>query len=357
MKRKQYTRRDNYIALSILPVYYLVLNYLLFGPIYLQRLDIFLLATLSVIIIWTPIYFLHGVPALYFRRRYPAIRQTWMRLSLALIAHILMSSITFYAFFYGYDWVNFPGYSFQPERLQRALIIGIAGNILVNIVHESVYTFELWSQTLSETEKFKRANLQSQLEGLKQQINPHFLFNSLNSLSSLIDEDPERAEQFIDELASVYRYLLQTNTNELTTLATELEFIQSYYHLQRTRYGTGLCLQINVDNAYLNTLLPPLTLQLLVENAIKHNVVATDQPLHIFIETSASGYLPESDPSLSVRNNLQRRPTRVLSNGIGLVNITTKYQLLAQGGVKIEDSNDQFVVTLPLLTGQPAFEA
>jgi sensor histidine kinase YesM len=346
----QYTRWDNAIALAILPFYFLFFNYMLFGAPYFKRLDVFALATLSVVLIWTPIYFLHSLPALYLRNRFPEVRQTWKRMFLALMIHIVMSSTTIIGFFYGYEWIGFPGYVFNTSRLYNALLFGIAGNIIANVVHEAVYTFDRWSQTLSETEKFRRANLQSQLEGLKQQVNPHFLFNSLNSLSSLIDVDPERAEQFIEELSSVYRYLLQTNTNELTTLETELRFIQSYYHLQRTRYGNGLSLQTEIADHYLSLLLPPLTLQLLVENAIKHNIVAADQPLHIIIQTTDTG-------QLQVINNLQLRQTRILSNGVGLVNIATKYQLLGHGQLEAGIVDERFVVTLPLLTSQPELRA
>ena len=316
---------------------------MLFGQPYFQRLDVFLPATLSMAVLWTPIYFLHALPAIYLRNQLPEVRQTWLRMSLALLVHMVLTTIAIYGFFYGFKWVNFPNYTFNASRLHTTLFIGLAGNVLANVIHEGVYTFERWAQTLSETEKLKKTNLQSQLEGLKQQVNPHFLFNSLNSLSSLIDEDPNRAEAFIDELSSVYRYLLQSNMAELTTLATELEFIRSYFHLQQTRYGGGLSLVIHVDDNYLDDQLPPLTLQLLVENAIKHNIVGVDQPLRIEIRTDLTG-------RLVVTNNLQRKVTRVQSNGVGLANILTKYQLLSKLAVRVEEHSGQFIVTLPLFS-------
>ncbi|GAA4460583.1 hypothetical protein GCM10023189_35890 [Nibrella saemangeumensis] len=355
LRLPRFTQNDNLIALGVLPLYYLLLNYLLFGSRYFQDPGLFGRATLSSLVLWTPIYFLHALPAIYLRRRFPAVRQTGLRLALAMAAHVTMSSLGILIFFYGYDWVDFPGYTFNASRLEAALLVGVLGNLIVNIVHESVYTFERWSQTLTEADRLRRANLQSQLDSLKQQVNPHFLFNSLNSLSSLIDEDADRADQFIGELSSVYRYLLQTNDGNLTTLAAELQFIQSYFHLQRTRYGRGLTWQLNVEEAHKSTLLPPLTLQLLVENAIKHNVVAADQPLHITIETVTLTQHPsakENSVYLRVRNNLQRRQTRVLSNGVGLTNIAMKYQLLGNEAVQIDEQNGQFVVGLPLLTSQ-----
>lgn len=193
-----------------------------------------------------------------------------------------------------------------------------------------------------EKEMLRVANMQSQLDVLKQQVNPHFLFNSLNSLSSLISEDPKQAEQFVDKLSGVYRYVLRANEQHLATLETELHFIDSYYHLLQTRYGAGLSLTVSVDDAYRGSQLPPLTLQLLVENAVKHNIVSPRRPLIIRIEVDQQG-------QLVVQNTLQRKGTRVLSNGVGLTNIVAKYQMLNLPHPSIEESSDQFTVRLPLL--------
>ncbi|MFD1139701.1 sensor histidine kinase [Larkinella insperata] len=342
----RYTQKDTWIALGILPTYYFFLNYMLLGRIYLQRLDVFVLSTLFTALVWTPAFFLHALPAVYLRQRYPHIRQTWMRLSFAVLIHMIMSSAVIILLFYLYGWVDFPGFEFNTDRLRWALVLGIVGNLVANIVHESVYTFEKWSQTISETEKLKKANLQSQLDSLKQQVNPHFLFNSLNTLSSLIDEDTEKAELFIEELSSVYRYLLQTNENALTSLRDEMAFIESYFHLLKTRYGSGIELDVSIADRYREARLPPLTLQMLVENAVKHNIILSEQPLQIRIETTPTG-------QLSVSNNVQRKNVRVASNGVGLSNIATKYQLLGHQGLEIDKSESCFRVTLPLLPLEP----
>lgn len=212
-------------------------------------------------------------------------------------------------------------------------------------------------QSEQEREKLRVANLQSQLDVLKSQVNPHFLFNALNSLSALISEDPQQAEVFVNKLSQVYRYVLQVNRVEgprndryaepgpdpnLTTLTAELQFIDAYYHLLHTRYGTGLSLTVSVDEVHHACQLPPLTLQLLVENAVKHNVVSTKRPLRIAILTDEQG-------RLVVKNNLQRKATRALSNGVGLSNIVAKYQMLNLPQPSVEESNGQFTVRLPLL--------
>ncbi|GAA4454184.1 hypothetical protein GCM10023189_20340 [Nibrella saemangeumensis] len=197
-------------------------------------------------------------------------------------------------------------------------------------------------QAEREKEALEKANLHSQLEALKQQVNPHFLFNSLNSLISLIGENPAQAERFAEELSTVYRYLLRSNEQNLTPLATELEFIQSYYHLLQTRHGAGLNLVVQVDKQFEKYQLPPLTLQLLVENAVKHNMILAEKPLTVEITTDAAN-------RLIVRNTLQRKNGRVVSNGVGLSNILTKYRVLGQPAPQVQEDNGQFVVTLPLV--------
>ncbi|GAB2519913.1 sensor histidine kinase [Spirosoma aerophilum] len=193
------------------------------------------------------------------------------------------------------------------------------------------------------TEKLQQQMSAMRMMALQAQLNPHFLFNSLNSLSSLIADEPAKAERFVDEMSTVYRYLLRNNDNNLTTLQNELAFIDSYYHLLKTRYGAGIELLKTIDPLLLDYKLPPLTLQLLLENAVKHNIVSTEQPLIIELVTNEAGWL-------IVSNTLQRKPVnRVDSTQKGLLNILTKYQLLGKDIPTVEETADTFIVTLPLI--------
>lgn len=344
MKLAQYTRQDPWITWLILPPYMLTINYLLFGSRYFTHLFTFVVATAIALVLGAFSYqFIHTQIAVYIRQRMPHLRLTVQRIVLMLPLHVLANTVFTYCLFRVYEILEFPGYQFDGQRFQWALVAGVLLNVVLTLTNEGAYSFEVWQQKLQETEKLRKANLQSRLESLKQQVNPHFLFNSLNTLSSLIDEDTDRAEQFVEELSSVYRYLLQTNENELTTLSTELDFIQSYFHLLKTRYGSGIDLQILVADRYRDARLPSLSLQMLLENAVKHNVILAEQPLHILIRTDDEG-------NLVVVNNLQRRPTRVISNQIGLENIATKYALLNQSVVRVEENEESFMVTLPLIT-------
>ncbi len=192
-------------------------------------------------------------------------------------------------------------------------------------------------------QQLKHKMTEVQMRALQSQISPHFLFNSLNTLSSLIADEPERAEQFVDQMSSVYRYLLQANDRELTTLTTELTFIHSYYHLLKTRYGQGIVLDDDIADSFRSYLIPPLTLQLLVENAVKHNVVSANRPLRIRLSTSETG-------ALCIWNNLQRKlNNHTTSTQKGLLNIIEKYKLLHQPPIQINETADSFEVILQLI--------
>jgi LytS/YehU family sensor histidine kinase len=209
-------------------------------------------------------------------------------------------------------------------------------------IYEGLYLYRQWRITYYEAEQLKKENLQSQLDSLKAQISPHFLFNSLSTLSSLVSEDPKRAEWFIEELASVYRYLLQNNEQPLTTLENELRFIQAYFHLLQTRFGKGIELELQVDERYYSFLLPPLTLQLLLENAVKHNAVTVNRPLIIRVFTDEVN-------NLYVLNTVRKKNHTVPSDGTGLQNIRKKFRLLKQPDPTINQTDDCFQVMLPLL--------
>ncbi|MVM35056.1 sensor protein lytS [Spirosoma sp. HMF4905] len=245
---------------------------------------------------------------------------------------ITLNQVTVRLSSYGFDWLH---------GLVNALFYTFLYGIVFFIRDSSLYRQRL-EQAEREKEQLRVTNLQSQLDVLKQQVNPHFLFNALNSLSALIAEDPKQAEEFLDKLSGVYRYVLRANEQHLTTLEAELSFIDAYYHLLKTRYGDGLTLTVAVEASHRSSQLPPLTLQLLVENAVKHNVVSPKRPLSIQI-------ISTSQTELIVSNTLQRKQTHVLSNGVGLTNIISKYQLMNLPIPVIDETKGQFIVSLPLL--------
>jgi sensor histidine kinase YesM len=337
----------------LFPWFIPLITYWALGPNYFSNIWIFLSATVMNLVIASACLVTLDQLTQSIIRQYPNIGQTWPRVSRLLLVFMLVTPLFILGTIMLYREFHLFGYVHDPAAIGRVLLVNVGANLLSVGIDETVYSLTKWRENALEREQLKKVNLQSQFESLKSQVNPHFLFNSLNSLSSLIADEPQQAEQFVDEMSKVYRYLLQNNESELTTLATELSFIDSYFHLLKTRYRAGISLQVDVPASYQHYLLPPLTLQMLVENAVKHNVIGANKPLTLEIrikpcDDRAAG--PDEAGQLLVRNNLQRKKGKVASNMVGLNNITAKYQLLAKTVPSVRDDDGYFTVVLPLLS-------
>jgi sensor histidine kinase YesM len=197
-----------------------------------------------------------------------------------------------------------------------------------------------WRQTAVDAEKLKRESTLAQYESLKNQVNPHFLFNSLNVLTNLVYEDQGKAVKFIKQLSEVYRYVLDSRDKEVVDLSEELMFLNSYSYLQQIRFGDKLRMDVHVNGA--SGKIPPLALQLLVENAIKHNEISEDHPLTISIQADRD--------FLIVSNTIRKKGFQQdTSSGIGLINIQKRYEFLTSTQVEIQSSQNTFTVKLPLI--------
>lgn len=210
-------------------------------------------------------------------------------------------------------------------------------------IYESAYFFSRYKRSEIEAAKLKHEMVRAQLKSLKSQVNPHFLFNSLNTLVSIIPDDPQVSVEFVRKLSKVYRYILEMADVELITLAEEMDFLKSYIFLQEIRFGSKFRVSIQVPEEAMSKKVVPLALQILVENAIKHNIVSTEKPLTISIE------IDEAD-KLIIKNNLQLRDQVVESTGTGLSNISNRYQLVAGRQIERIVTTTAFIVVLPLVT-------
>lgn len=197
-----------------------------------------------------------------------------------------------------------------------------------------------WKEAELNSAKLQKESMKAQFDSLKSQVNPHFLFNSLNALTNLIYEDQDKAARFVKQLSEVYRYVLDTQGREVVPVSDEVKFLRSYLFLQQIRFGEKLKVDIALDS--INAQVAPLVLQMLVENAIKHNVISTADPLNIRIYSEAANII--------VENNIQKK--NVLpeeSKGIGLDNIRKRYSFLSDTPVEVSDSGRSFIVKLPTL--------
>lgn len=212
------------------------------------------------------------------------------------------------------------------------------------ILHAKGFINEWKKSTKKEVveQKLIAKSANAQFESLKNQLDPHFLFNSLNVLSALIDENPQQAQRFTASMSKIYRYVLEQKDKELVTVEEEIEFAKTYCNLLKTRFEDSVSFEFNVDENDMKAFVVPLSLQLLLENGIKHNFATSTKPLHIKIY-SENGFL-------LIENNLQQREQVKESAGIGLSNIVQRYALLTKNNVFIEKSEDFFKVKIPMLT-------
>jgi len=203
-----------------------------------------------------------------------------------------------------------------------------------------IFIVLLWQSSLRREQKLREENLIFQNETLKTQVNPHFLFNSLNTISSLVLTQPETAEKFINNLSSVYRYILENSQKDKVTLKSELDFITCYFNLHKIRDEEKIILNVHVlDEGKFEIL--PVSLQILIENAIKHNLATRENPLRISI------YI--EDQFIVVRNNLQKKATQLNSMKIGLRNLAERVRLITGRVLIIEETNSDFIVKTPLI--------
>lgn len=342
MKIYAYSRYDWLLQLIIVPVYIGLLNWILIGSTFWQNWLTLGLATSITLANAFSNWYVNNYIALKINEWHPDPRQYIVRALRRFMATSASSILHVVLLFLIYWLIDLPGFDPDGVRLLFALLFTMAIVAIVVVTYESMDSFGHWQRSRQEVDTLSKAQLQAQLDALRQQVNPHFLFNSLNSLISLIEEDPRQAGVFAEELSSVYRYLLRSNESSLVDLASELDFVQSYYHLLKTRHGNSLMLVTRIQPGLEARQLPPLTLQLLIENAVKHNVILPEQPLTIALTT-------DTQQRLIVSNNLQRKPSRALSNGVGLSNILTKYQMLGQSAPIIEDDGQEFRVRIPLI--------
>jgi hypothetical protein len=336
------TRVEWYSFLASMPLIDLGLNHIFFGDAFFRDYRIWLISFPLIWVLGFVSWYFHVLYAHWAQKRYPEISQSRKRIIVKCFVSVFVMTPSMLLIFLLYDFLNIFGYVISSDDIIKGLLVGFAVNLIFSTLWEAMYIIDKHRESLAEKELLKQMSVQQEFDVLKSQVNPHFLFNCFNTLSSLINEDPKKAEVFLDELSKVYRYLLRNNEAGLSTLQNELKFIESYFRLLKTRHGDAVQFQVEADKRYDNYLLPSLSLQLVVENAVKHNVLSKNKPLVIDIFTTAGN-------KLVVNNNLQRRTIKGPSNRIGLDNIRTKYGLLGQNGFHVMEDAKNFTVVLPLI--------
>lgn len=305
-----------------------------FGPEFQMHLSY--VSAVLIIVFWESLRIINN----YLNRAMPFERGTASRVIVQLLLGIVVGLLIRYIIYrFGEPYLPF-----KLDELFAAAtwVIYVFVPCSVNLGFFTVHLFHRWKRSLLLAEKLEREKTQVQFDNLKNQLNPHFLFNALTSLNSLIFADPKLASDFVQQLSKVFRYVLQNREKTTVSLAVELNFIRHYVDLLQTRFINSLFITFVIDDRELENKIVPVTLQILIENAIKHNMIDEAKPLYITI-TAEDGYVV-------VENNVQHRKRVEESNRQGLENLKGLYGFLTTLPLMIIESDRNFVVKVPLLS-------
>lgn len=281
----------------------------------------------------------------WLRKRYQDLSETMKRMILVALFVIFVGPFLGAALDFLLEiisnYIGFERMDIHCLSIKKVLPVYFACFFMV-AVYEAIYFYTKLKESIEAREEAKQAQIRSELEGLRSQVNPHFLFNSMNTLMNIVVEDQNLAVSFLGKLSKVYRYVLENREEQIIPLQKELNFIEAYVFLQKERFRGSLEVEINIPEVYLNYNIIPLSLQILFENAIKHNAVSQKKPLliEVFVEHE----------TLIVRNNLQLKEQVMDSTKFGLKNIETRYRFFTQQSISVRETNTHFSVAIPLLS-------
>lgn len=296
----------------------------------------FILTALFSAIMWAVMWIGNGELAHFLSSKFPWVKAPIKRLLWGLLSTVMFTVAV--AFLLMKSWEYSRGFRFT--NYTSFILISLVITFLISLfMHGREFLIE-WRRSAVAAERYQKESMQATYESLKSQVNPHFLFNSLNALTNLVYEDQDKAAKFIKQLSEVYRYVLDTRDKEVVTLSEELKFLDSYAYLQRIRFGDKLRISISIQNELFRV--APLALQMLLENAVKHNEVSEENPLEINVY--------QQGDAMYVENSLRKRMRLGDdSSGMGLENIRKRYQFLTDRSVVVKETSSQFSVCIPLL--------
>jgi two-component system LytT family sensor kinase len=279
----------------------------------------------------------------WFQIKFPWQKDNVKRIAIEFIITSITSAIIItiiYFIFLAFNKGVCIGGPLEVELMDH-IAIAVMINLIMLGIAETNFMVKQWKASIVQQEKLKRENAESKYQALNNQVNPHFLFNSLNTLTSLIVQSQEQSLEFVHRFSAVYRYVLDTSDKTVVEVNEEIQFIHSYLHLQEARHGDSLKTSINIKSEDLSKLIPPLSMQLLIENALKHNEISKSHPIHVNIFSEGK--------NLIVENNYQPRKEKLNDTGKGLKNLEERYAYLCEEKPFFGLKNEKFVAKIPLL--------
>jgi len=342
MPVKRYSNKEPLVFLYIVAPYISFMNLLIFGTCILHSWGCFFKGFGLSMVYFFLVYGVFGTVAVGVKNRYPGAGDLFRRISLLLpIFYIMNAGAIFgaYTFFDFTRWVECPTHH---ERLWWTILYASLMSTVITFINEGMANWENWKSSLSESEKLKNAYQRSKLLGLKGQINPHFLFNCFNTLSGLIQENEEKAEEFLDEMIKVHRYLLRGDDEYLVSLEDEMKFAHSYLKLTKARFGDSIQTEIDLPPALLQKRIPPLSMQVILEHIIYTNALSKKEPLKIIIHAD------EKDQLVITNTVHEKTIVQNLNIDEGLDNLITKFRLLNAVEISINEDKEFHEIRLPL---------
>jgi two-component system, LytTR family, sensor kinase len=342
MPVKRYSNKEPLVFAYVVLPYIGFMNLLMFGTCILHSWGCFFKSFGLSAVYFFIVYGLFGTVAVVIKNKYPGAGDLFKRISLMLPAFYVMNAAAIFGAYTFYDATNWLDCPTHHERLWWTILYACLMSTVITFINEGMANWEIWKNSLSESDKLKNAYQRSKLLGLKGQINPHFLFNCFNTLSGLIQENEEKAEAFLDEMIKVHRYLLRGDDEYLVSLEDEMKFVNAYLKLTKARFGDAIQTEINLPASLLQKRIPPLSMQVILEHIIYTNALSKKEPLKINIHGDEKGHL-------IITNSVHEKTiVQNLNLDEGLDNLITKFRLLNAEEIKISEDKEYREIMLPL---------
>lgn len=335
------TADDMWAVVLVLPVLSLAFGLVCFGPVLFQSTGNFAKGYFPTFLLVTLFHVALVQISYAARRRFPSHRDTAKRLLSALALYLATSFAAIHLSLWIYDAVGLLGLQKTPALAWQCVLVAIVGNLVNGVMYDLFYTFAKMKETLVEKEGLQKQHLRQQFDTLKTQVNPHFLFNNLNTLSALIEEDVDAADRFLNEMSKVYRYMLRSRSHTWVPLQQELQCLQSYFYLHTVRYGSMLAFECEIDPQHSDWQLPSLTLSLIAEEAIRTSRFSRAEPLRL--------RLSSEEDRLVLAYGHKPKPRLMETEGLNWTFLSDKFVEQDLTGFTCTKTNGNIRIVLPLL--------
>ena len=351
MAVKRYNTKEPLVFVFAMIPYVLIMNLLLFGGCVFDSAALLGKSVVYNCIYFFIIYFIFGSVAVLVRKSFASDSDLFRRIGIMLPLFYIMNFGAVKGLILLYENFNLLACPIKPNMYGWSVLYGCIMSTVITFINEGVANWENWKASLAENERLKNAYERSRLLGLKGQINPHFLFNCFNTLSGLIHEDEASAEKFLEEMTKVHRYLLRGDNELLVSVADEIKFASSYLYLTKTRFGSAIDANVNVRADLQDKFVPPLSMQVILENIIYTNAISKADPLYIEIKE-------QENTEIYIRHSIHEKTiSQSLEVDEGLDNLLNKYRLLNAPPITIDELNGTRTIVLPILEKRVLHEA